>query len=104
MIGADFDLDLPSGHVRARRWGAEGAPLLLWIHGLSANLCGFTYLAEHLAGPHRQVVAIDLRGRGRSEVTPPAPMGWTITPAMWSTLPPRWVPTHSTSPDGRSAR
>jgi hypothetical protein len=42
----DFDLNLPSGRVRARRWGAEGAPLLLCIHGLSANLCGFTYLAE----------------------------------------------------------
>ena len=71
----DFDLSLPSGRVRARRWGAEGAPLLLCVHGLSANLCGFTYLAEHLAGPHRQVVAIDLRGRGRSEVTPPGTYG-----------------------------
>lgn len=71
----DFDLSLPSGRIRARRWGAEGAPLLLCIHGLSANLCGFTYLAERLAGPHRQVVAIDLRGRGRSEVTPPGTYG-----------------------------
>ena len=48
---------------------------MLCVHGLSANLCGFTYLAEHLAGPHRQVVAIDLRGRGRSEVTPPGTYG-----------------------------
>ena len=54
---------------------AGGAPLLLCVHGLSTNLCGFTSLAEHLAGPHRQVVAIDLRGRGRSEVTPPGTYG-----------------------------
>jgi pimeloyl-ACP methyl ester carboxylesterase len=71
----DFDLTLPSGRIRARRWGAEGAPLLLCVHGLSANLTAFTQLGEQLAGPHRQIVAIDLRGRGRSEVTPPATYG-----------------------------
>lgn len=71
----DFDLNLPAGRIRARRWGAEGAPLLLCVHGLSANLSGFTYLAERLAGRDRQVVAIDLRGRGRSEVTPPGSYG-----------------------------
>ncbi len=71
----DFDLDLPSGRIRARRWGSEDAPLLLCIHGLSANLTAFADLAPRLAGPHRQVVAIDLRGRGRSEVTPPGSYG-----------------------------
>jgi pimeloyl-ACP methyl ester carboxylesterase len=71
----DVDLSLPSGRVRARRWGDEGAPLLLCIHGLSANLAGFTFLAERLASRDRQVVAIDLRGRGRSEVTPPGTYG-----------------------------
>jgi pimeloyl-ACP methyl ester carboxylesterase len=71
----DFDLSLPSGRIHARRWGAENAPLLLCVHGLSANLCAFAYLAERLAGSDRQVVAIDLRGRGRSEVTPPGTYG-----------------------------
>jgi len=66
---------LPSGRVRARRWGDDDAPLLLCVHGLSANLCGFTYLAERLASRDRQVVAIDLRGRGRSEITPPGSYG-----------------------------
>ena len=66
---------LPSGRIRARRWGDDGAPLLLCVHGLSANLCGFTYLAERLASSDRQVVAIDLRGRGRSEITPPGSYG-----------------------------
>jgi pimeloyl-ACP methyl ester carboxylesterase len=71
----DIDVQLPSGRIRARRWGADGAPLLLCVHGLSANLCGFTGVAQRLAGSDRQVVAIDLRGRGRSEVTPPGTYG-----------------------------
>jgi len=71
----DVDVQLPSGRIRARRWGADGAPLLLCVHGLSANLCSFTDLAQRLAGNDRQVVAIDLRGRGRSEVTPPGTYG-----------------------------
>jgi pimeloyl-ACP methyl ester carboxylesterase len=72
---ASFDLNLRSGRIHAHRWGVEGAPLLLCIHGLSANLCAFTLLAERLASRDRQVVAIDLRGRGRSEITPPGTYG-----------------------------
>jgi pimeloyl-ACP methyl ester carboxylesterase len=43
---------------------------------LSANLCGFDRLAERLAGDALQLVAIDLRGRGRSEVTGAGTYGW----------------------------
>jgi pimeloyl-ACP methyl ester carboxylesterase len=71
----DFDLDLPSGRIRARRWGPDSAPLLLCVHGLSANLTGFAWLAEQLAGRDRQVVAFDLRGRGQSEITAPGTYG-----------------------------
>jgi alpha-beta hydrolase superfamily lysophospholipase len=39
-------------------------------------LCGFDRLAEWLAGDALQLVAIDLRGRGRSEVTGPDSYGW----------------------------
>jgi pimeloyl-ACP methyl ester carboxylesterase len=46
------------------------------VPGLSANLCGFDRLAERLAGDTRQLVAIDLRGRGRSEVTGAGTYGW----------------------------
>lgn len=66
---------LPSGRVRARRWGAADAPLLLCVHGLSANLTAYDYLGEELASADRQVVAFDLRGCGRSEVTPPGSYG-----------------------------
>jgi 3-oxoadipate enol-lactonase len=72
----DFDVPLESGRLRVRRWGAADAPAVLCVPGLSANLCGFDRLAERLAGDTLQLVAIDLRGRGRSEVTGPGTYGW----------------------------
>ena len=72
----DFDLSLPGGRLRARRWGSPSAPLALCLPGLSANLVGFDYLCEQLAGESLQLVALDLRGRGRSETTAPGTYGW----------------------------
>lgn len=71
----EFDLTARSGVLHAQRWGSADAPLTLCVHGLSANLHAFDYLAERLAGPDRQVVAFDLRGRGRSETTAPGSYG-----------------------------
>ncbi|MGH8582083.1 MAG: alpha/beta fold hydrolase [Gammaproteobacteria bacterium] len=65
----EFDLRLAAGRVHVRRVGAPDAPLVLLLHGLSAHLHGFDYLVERLAAPDRQLVALDLRGRGRSEIT-----------------------------------
>jgi alpha-beta hydrolase superfamily lysophospholipase len=62
----DVDIPLESGRLRVRRWGAAGAPAVVCVPGVSANLCGFDRLAERLAGDTMQLVAIDLRGRGRS--------------------------------------
>ena len=72
----DSDIPLESGRLRVRRWGAADAPAVLCVPGLSANLCGFDRLAERLTGDTRQLVAIDLRGRGRSEVTGAGTYGW----------------------------
>jgi pimeloyl-ACP methyl ester carboxylesterase len=72
----DSDISLASGRLRVRRWGAADAPAVVCVPGLSANLCGFDRLAERLAGDTLQLVAIDLRGRGRSEVTGPGTYGW----------------------------
>lgn len=71
----EFDLQLASGRVHARSWGADDAPVLLCVHGISANLTAFSHLADRIAGPDRRVVAFDLRGRGRSEVTAPGTYG-----------------------------
>ncbi|HEX6488106.1 MAG TPA: alpha/beta hydrolase [Candidatus Dormibacteraeota bacterium] len=75
MTGEDFDLQLPSGRLHLRRFGSAEAPLALCVPGISANLCGFDYLGERLGGAALQVVAVDLRGRGLSEVTPPGTYG-----------------------------
>ncbi len=70
-----FDVQLPSGRLRAERRGRAGASLVVGIPGLSANLRGFDFLAEHLAAEH-EVVALDLRGRGLSETTGAGTYGW----------------------------
>jgi pimeloyl-ACP methyl ester carboxylesterase len=72
----DVDVPLESGRLRVRRWGAADAPAVVCVPGLLANLCGFDRLAERLAGDMLQLVAVDLRGRGRSEVTGAGTYGW----------------------------
>jgi len=71
----DFDLRLTSGRVRARRIGSPKAPLVLLVHGLSAHLHAFDDIVDILTAPDRQLVALDLRGRGRSEITPAGTYG-----------------------------
>jgi pimeloyl-ACP methyl ester carboxylesterase len=75
---SEFDLDLTSGRVHAQRFGEPDAPLVLAVHGLSANMHGFDYLAPILIDDGgRQLVAVDLRGRGGSESTEPGTYGLT---------------------------
>lgn len=70
-----LDLELSSGRVRAERRGAPDAPLVVCVHGLSGTLRSFDRIAAALERAGRRVVAVDLRGRGRSEVTPPGTYG-----------------------------
>lgn len=44
--------------------------------GLAGNARGFAHLGSRLGGDDLQLVAVDLRGRGRSETTPPGTYGW----------------------------
>ena len=75
-VGTEFDLDLPLGRLHAERYGSPTAPLAICIPGLSANIKSFSFLCERLAGDRLQSVVLDLRGRGKSEVTPAATYGW----------------------------
>jgi pimeloyl-ACP methyl ester carboxylesterase len=72
----EFDLQLPSGRIHAQRFGAPDAPLALCVPGLSANMKEFDFIGERIAGDRLQVVALDLRGRGQSDVTPAGTYGW----------------------------
>lgn len=72
----ELTLDLPSGRFRAHSFGPEGGRLTLCVHGLSANSRSFDFLGQELASEDRRVVAIDLRGRGFSEITGPGTYGW----------------------------
>jgi len=54
----------------ARDYAAAAGPELtavICLHGLSRNSLDFETLAEHLAARGRRVLALDIRGRGRSE-------------------------------------
>jgi pimeloyl-ACP methyl ester carboxylesterase len=46
------------------------------IPGLTSNCRALDVIAEQLADDARRVVALDLRGRGHSETTPPGTYGW----------------------------
>jgi pimeloyl-ACP methyl ester carboxylesterase len=74
--GAELDLRVASGRLRAQRFGSGSAPLVVCLHGLSANMRSFDFLGERLGSDELQVVALDLRGRGKSDVTPPGTYGW----------------------------
>lgn len=72
----DFDIDLPSGRVRVRRWGNDAQPVVFGVSGLTANLTCFGPLAETLQSAGYQLVAHDMRGRGLSENTAAGSYGW----------------------------
>jgi pimeloyl-ACP methyl ester carboxylesterase len=72
----EFDVVARWGRLRARRWGSISAPLVVCVPGLAGNVENFAFLAERVAGDDLQLVAVDLRGRGRSETTPPGTYGW----------------------------
>jgi pimeloyl-ACP methyl ester carboxylesterase len=72
----ELDLDIASGRLHAKRFGSPTAPLAICLPGLSANMRSFDFLGERLGADDLQLVALDLRGRGHSSVTPPGTYGW----------------------------
>jgi pimeloyl-ACP methyl ester carboxylesterase len=69
-----LELPLSAGRLSARAWGSSGE-LVLCLPGLAATSATFAAVAPALSEDHR-VVALDLRGRGHSEATPPGSYGW----------------------------
>ena len=71
-----LDLRLASGVVRAYRLGTPGGPAVLCIPGLDSNARSFDLFAAALARRGRDVVVLDLRGRGHSPRTRAGTYGW----------------------------
>lgn len=68
----DFVVD--GARLGALRWpGIAGAPTVVAVHGLTANAWAWDPLAHHLSGA-ATMIAVDLRGRGRSH-DQPGPFG-----------------------------
>ncbi|HYH58243.1 MAG TPA: alpha/beta hydrolase [Thermoleophilaceae bacterium] len=70
------ELELPGGRLHFHAWGPRDGPLTICIPGLTSNCRAFEVIGERLAADGHHVVALDLRGRGHSETTPPGSYGW----------------------------
>ena len=69
-----LSFDVEGGQLGALRWtGIVGAPTVVAIHGITANAWSWDPLAHHMSGG-ANLLAIDLRGRGRS-FEMPGPFG-----------------------------
>ena len=75
-LAEEFDVKTSSGRIHAERFGRIDAPLVIAVPGLSANMKSFDFIGEHVGGANLQLVAVDLRGRGKSEITAPGTYGW----------------------------
>jgi 3-oxoadipate enol-lactonase len=69
-------IQLTSGALHVESNGDPLGRLVLCVHGLSANCRSFDRFVSVLAEAGHHVVTMDLRGRGRSEITPPGSYGW----------------------------
>jgi pimeloyl-ACP methyl ester carboxylesterase len=67
-----MDVPVRAGTLAAHRWPADspGAPLVVAVHGITANGLSWARVADHLDGAVT-LVAPDLRGRGASRDVPP---------------------------------
>jgi pimeloyl-ACP methyl ester carboxylesterase len=73
---AALDVQLTSGSMRAYRLGPPDAPAVLCVPGLDANARSFDVVAATLERRGRQVIVLDLRGRGASPATRLRSYGW----------------------------
>lgn len=69
MSYGTFDFPVRGGQMRAGAWGNPDDPVVIGVHGITANHLNFALVGAELDGRAR-VVAPDIRGRGRSSELP----------------------------------
>jgi pimeloyl-ACP methyl ester carboxylesterase len=75
-VSEPLDVSVNAHRLHGQRFGSPTAPLVLALPGLTGTMRHFDVLGEQLGGDDLQFVALDLRGRGLSETTPPGSYGW----------------------------
>lgn len=63
-----FTVPVVGGDLTVGAWGAQDAPVVVLVHGITSNHLSLAVLAAAL--PEFRVLAPDLRGRGRSSALP----------------------------------
>ena len=76
LSAEEREFQLSSGRIHAELSGNPGAPLVIGIPGLSANLRSFDIIFGALDPRRHRRLAYDPRGRSRSERTAPGTYGW----------------------------
>ena len=75
-MAEQLDLEVRSHRLHAQRFGSPTAPLVIAVHGLTGSSTQLARLGDHLGRSGLQAIALDLRGRGRSDPTGPGTYGW----------------------------
>ncbi len=75
-MAQDLDIATRRGRLRVRRFGPSGATAAICIPGLASNSRVFDALGEYCEARGHAIVAVDLRGRGWSEITSRGTYGW----------------------------
>jgi pimeloyl-ACP methyl ester carboxylesterase len=72
----ELDVTARFGRIHACQHGPSDGPLVLGVHGLTATHEQLGPIGSRLGELGLRFVALDLRGRGASDRTPPGTFGW----------------------------
>jgi pimeloyl-ACP methyl ester carboxylesterase len=75
-MAEELDVATRRGRLRVRRFGDTSRGAVLCVPGLSSNGHVYDALGEYRERRGRGIVALDLRGRGWSEITRAGTYGW----------------------------
>jgi pimeloyl-ACP methyl ester carboxylesterase len=75
-MAEELDIATRRGRLRVRRFGDTSGVAVLCIPGISSNGHVYDALGEYRERRGRGIIALDLRGRGWSEITRPGTYGW----------------------------